>query len=69
MTRTIYVMKLNLFRDMNMSPLLIFIQGLCEIIIDFITMIDLQKNILVKQGYLSFEIPLQKLENGCSPMN
>ena len=58
MTTTNYVMKLNHFRGMKMSPLLISIQGLCRIIIDFMTMIDLQNNILIKQGFLSFGIPL-----------
>ena len=58
MTMTNYVMKLNLLIGMNMSLLMFFIQGLCEIIIDFMMMIGLQKKLLIKQGYLLFGIPL-----------
>lgn len=64
-----YVMKLNFLREMKMNPLMIFIQELCEIIIYFMMMINRQKNILIKQGYLLFVIPLQKLKRDCSLMN
>ena len=46
-----------------------FDSRLCEIIIYFIMMINLQNNILIKQGYLPFGIPLRKLKNKCSSMN
>jgi chemotaxis protein CheY-P-specific phosphatase CheC len=48
MIMTNYVMKLNLFKEMKMGLLIVFTQGLCGIIIYFMMMIDLQKNVSIK---------------------
>ena len=58
MTTTNYVMKVNFVIKMKISSLLILTEGLCEIVIDFMTMINHQKNIFIKKGYLLFIILL-----------
>ena len=69
MMTTNYVMNMNLFQGMKMCLFMTSNQGLCEIIIDFIMLIDLQKNILIKQGDSLFRIPLQNMNYNISLMN
>lgn len=56
MTMMSYVMKLNIFREKNKISLLILIRGLYRSIIDFTTMINYQRNLLIRLGYFLFVI-------------